>query len=298
MKPTVIPLPGNAAIAHSLAEILDANVGACEIRRFPDGESYVRLDTAVEAHHVILVCSLDRPDEKFLSLTFAAKTARDLGATSIGLVCPYLAYMRQDACFHPGEAISAKYFGAALGQYIDWLVTVDPHLHRLNSLNDIFAIPTTAVHAAPLMSEWIRAHVRNPILIGPDSESEQWVASVAAGAGAPYAVLQKSRRGDRDVSISTLGAKVDVERVPVLVDDIISTAGTMIEAIHHLRDVCSKPPICVGVHAVFAENAYAALRAAGASQVVTCNAIAHDSNAIDLSSPIADAVGKFLSQMS
>ena len=295
MKPTVIPLPGNAAVARSLAGTLDADVGACEIRRFPDGESYVRLDTAVEARHVVLVCSLDRPDEKFLSLAFAAKTARDLGATSVGLVCPYLAYMRQDARFRPGEAISAKYFGASLDRCVDWLVTVDPHLHRLNSLSDVFTIPTTVVHAAPLLSEWIRAHVRNPILIGPDSESEQWVASVAAGTGAPYAVLQKSRRGDRDVSISMAGAEVGAEQTPVLVDDIISTAGTMIEAIHHLRDVRSKPPVCVGVHAVFAENAYAALRAAGASQIVTCNTIAHASNAIDLSPPIADAVGKFLS---
>jgi len=294
VTPIVLSLPGSEAIGRSLASALQTDVGACEIRRFPDGESYVRIDVPVAGRPVVLVCTLVRPDEKFMPLAFLAETARELGAERIGLICPYLPYMRQDIRFHPGEAISARLFAELLGRHVDWLVTVDPHLHRLRSLTDIFAIPTAAVRAAPVLSDWILANVPDPIVIGPDSESEQWVASVAEKVGAPFAVLRKSRRGDRDVAIA-LDARIDFQRTPVLVDDIISTAGTMIEAVRRLRAAGAKPPVCLGVHAVFADGAETALMAAGAAKVVTCNTIAHGSNAIDLTSLIADAARTLLS---
>ena len=139
----------------------------------------------------MLVCTLDRPDDKFLPLVFAAAAARDLGAHGSALSAPYLAYMRQDRRFQPGEAVTSTYFAKLLSSQIDWLVTVDPHLHRRGSLAEIYSIPTQVMHAAPLISDWIRSEVKMPLLIGPDSESEQWVAAVARDAGAPHVVLQK-----------------------------------------------------------------------------------------------------------
>jgi ribose-phosphate pyrophosphokinase len=294
MTPIVLPLPGNDMLGQSLAKQIRAEVGRSEIRPFPDGESYVRIDMPVLNRAVVIVCTLDRPNAKFIPLSFMVATARDLGASQVGLVCPYLPYMRQDKRFHPGEALSSTYFAAMIGERLDWLVTVDPHLHRRSSLGEIFSIPTSAVHAAPLLSSWIRENVADAILIGPDSESEQWVASVAAGADVPYTVLQKTRRGDHDVKVSIpdLGNKSD--RNPVLVDDIISTGRTMIEAIRRLKTAGHKPPVCVGVHAIFAEDAYADLRAAGAREIVTCNTVPHESNAIDISAIAAEAVRSFL----
>lgn len=92
-------------MARSLATALNCDFGALLKRRFPDGESYVRSETPVLDKRVILVCTLDRPDQKFLPLIFAAGAARDLGAAEIGLVAPYLSYMRQDRRFQPGEAV-------------------------------------------------------------------------------------------------------------------------------------------------------------------------------------------------
>ncbi len=137
-----------------------------------------------------------------LSLLFAAATARELGAVQIGLVAPYLAYMRQDRRFVPGEAVTSREIAQLLSEAFDWLVTIDLHLHRYNSLNEIHRIPTCVVHAASLISEWIKANLTNALIIGPDSESEQWVSTVAKDAGAPYTVLEEVRRGDRDVEIS------------------------------------------------------------------------------------------------
>lgn len=296
MKPVVFSLPGNEGIARTLATELGAELGAREVRRFPDGDSYVRLDTPVAGTTVIFACTLDHPDAKFLPLFLMASTARDLGATRVGLVCPYLAYMRQDKRFHSGEAISSVYFANLLSESVDWIITVDPHLHRHHSLEEIFSIPTIAVHVAPLLASWIRENVPNPVLIGPDGESEQWVASVASGARAPYVVLDKVRKGDRDVVISVPHLGQNSGRTPVLVDDIVSTGRTMIETIGCLANADFPPPICLGVHAIFAGDAYAALLAAGVAKIVTCNTIKHESNSIDVAAPIVEAARQLLAR--
>jgi ribose-phosphate pyrophosphokinase len=294
MKPLILPLPGNIDRAGSLAGRLDAEVGKMTVRRFPDGESYLRIDTPVDGRAVVLYCSLDRPDDKILPLIFLAAAAKDLGAARVGLIAPYLAYMRQDRRFQPGEAISSVYFSRLLSGYVDWLVTVDPHLHRRRSLNEIYSIPTRVVHAAPLISGWIRANIKSPVLIGPDAESVQWVSEVANGADAPCLVLDKIRRGDREVDVSVPEVERWRKHTPVLVDDIISTGRTMIETIGHLRHVGLPPPVCIGIHAIFADPAYDDLRKAGAARVATCNTVPHPSNAIDVTDLLAEGVREML----
>lgn len=292
MNAIMFALPGNEEMAEALSGLLGIELGKTEIRRFPDGETYLRIDSAVRDRTAILLCSLDRPDEKFLQLRFLAATARDLGAQAVGLVCPYLAYMRQDRRFHPGEALSSAYFARYLSDSLDWLVTVDPHLHRRHSLGEIFSVPAAVVHAAPQISAWVRENVPAPILIGPDSESEQWVAEVAADAKAPYVVLEKVRRGDRAVEVS-LPVHADYPgRTPVLLDDIISTARTMIEATLRLKQAHLPPPICIGVHAIFAGDAFAELKRAGVQKIVTCNTISHPSNGINVTALVAEAISK------
>jgi len=290
MRPLLVALPGNEHLAQALAQEIGADVGDITTRRFPDGEFYLRYDTAVAGRSVALLCTLDRPDDKFLPLLFAAATARDLQAARVGLIAPYLAYMRQDRRFQPGEAITSNYFGRTLSAGIDWLVTVDPHLHRHTSLAEIYSIPTRVAHAAPLISAWIRRHVEKPLLVGPDSESEQWVAAVARDAGAPHLVLQKTRRGDREVEVSVPEVARWRDRTPVLVDDIVSTARTMIETIGHLQRAGMQQPVCVAVHGIFADNAYHDLLRAGAARVVTSNTVPHPSNQIDVCALIASHV--------
>lgn len=290
MTPIVLALPENEALAASLSIEIGGERGAAEIRRFPDGESYVRLDSPVAGQEIVLVCTLDRPDAKLLPLLFLARLAKELGAARVGLVAPYLSYMRQDRRFKAGEAVTSVYFAEIISRSVDWLVTVDPHLHRRSSLKEIYAIPARALGAAPLVSSWIRDRVKNPLLVGPDEESGQWVAAVAIAAGAPYIVLKKERHGDRDVKVSV----PEVERwrghTPVLVDDIISTGRTMIETAHHLRAAGMTAPVCVGIHGVFAANALAEMRTAGIGEIVTCNTIPHESNRIDVAPLLAPAV--------
>jgi ribose-phosphate pyrophosphokinase len=288
MSPLVIvPLPGNEPMATRLAKSLAGDVRQPEMRSFPDGETYFRLDGDLHGRAVALVCTLDRPDSKFLPLLFAAGTVSDLGAASVGLVAPYLAYMRQDRRFHRGEALSAQLFASLLSPHVDWLVTVDPHLHRVHALDEIYSVPARVHHASGVIAHWIAREVENPVLVGPDGESVQWVREVARTTGAPVVVLKKSRHGDRNVTVSTMDMAPWKDHTPVLVDDIVSTGQTMIETLAHLREAAMKPAVCIGVHGIFAPGAYDRLRAAGPARIVTTNTVFHETNAIDISPILA-----------
>jgi len=289
MNTVVFGFPGQEALAARLAVAPATIQGDLMVRHFPDGESYVRFDTPFAGCRVILVCGLDHPDERAMALMFAGATARELGATQVGIVAPYLGYMRQDARFQPGEAITSRHFARLLSQHADWLVTVDPHLHRYNALDEIYALRSAVVPAAPVIAAWIAENVARPLLVGPDQESEQWVAEVARLAAAPHVVMTKTRHGDRDVDIALSDFSAWRDRTPVLVDDIISTARTMAAAAGRLMEAGLQKPVCIGVHALFAPDALALL-ATVAARVVTCNTIAHSTNAIDLAPAIVEAV--------
>jgi ribose-phosphate pyrophosphokinase len=289
----IIPLPGNGDFARGLAAVLKLPTGAIETRAFPDGETYLRFREELQGRKLALVSTLDRPDPKFLPLAFAAAAARELGAASVGLVAPYLAYMRQDRRFRPGEAVTSATFAKLLSTAFDWIVTVDPHLHRYPSLAEIYTVPARAIHAAPIIAEWIQTHVARPMIIGPDAESEQWVSDVATRANAPYRVLRKERRGDRDVTI-TLPPLSDLgDRRPVLVDDIASSGATMIEASRQLAGEGAQPPLCVVVHALFSAESDRVLAELG-TEVASTNTVPHETNAIDMVGITARSMEEFL----
>jgi ribose-phosphate pyrophosphokinase len=282
----LIPLPGSEEHARRLGARLDYPVVIPELRQFPDGEHYVRIAGDVPDDAAIVG---NASGDNFLRIAFLAGAARDLGAKRVGLIAPYLAYMRQDIRFKPGEAVTAKYFARLVSSTVDWLVTVDPHLHRLDSLAGVYTIPTTIARAAPAIAQWVAAEVSDPVLVGPDAESVQWVSAVAAHCGAPFMILEKTRRGDRDVSISEPDRPWN-GHTPVVIDDIVSTGRTMIEATRRLRAAGSAPPMCVAIHAVFADSLHDALLDAGARGIVTCDTIGHATNKICVTDPLALAV--------
>ncbi|MEQ1519624.1 MAG: ribose-phosphate pyrophosphokinase-like domain-containing protein, partial [Usitatibacteraceae bacterium] len=243
------------------------------LHRFPDGETSLRTTENVSGKHVAIACTLDHPDEKLAPLLFATDLLRDMGAASVGLVAPYLAYMRQDIRFNPGESVTARYFARLISASFDWLVTVDPAI-----------------------GEWVRKHVKDAGLVGPDAESSQWVSEVAKRAGVPYRVLEKTRNGDHSVVVSPLDTPWVKERSPIIVDDIASTAGTLIAAAGAITAAGGTQPVCIIVHALFAGDAYALLKNAGVSRVVSCDTVLHESNAISLQADLAEAVDGLMSR--
>lgn len=286
MKPIIFALPGNELLAKKISDGINGESGNFIQRQFPDGETYIRILSKVENCEIIIVCTLNEPDSKLLALIFFCKLLKDLKAKSICLVAPYLSYMRQDKQFNSGEAVTSKYFANILSETVNSIITIDPHLHRRSSMNEIYSIPCSVLHASELISNWIKIKIPNALLVGPDSESEQWVSEVAKNAEVPFIILEKIRHGDTNVEVSIPHIEKYKYHTPVLVDDIISTARTMIVTVQHLYNAGMKAPICIGVHAVFANDAYNDLIKSRIMEVITCNTIPHESNKIDISEMI------------
>lgn len=286
----LIALPGAEACAGRLAAELRLPCCRLDSRRFPDGETYLRVLDPVAGCDVWVVAQLREPDPQLPGLLFLADALRELGAARVGLVAPYLPYMRQDMRFRAGEAVTSRSLANWIDARFDGLVTVDPHLHRIATLDAIYRLRSVVVPSAPAIAAWLREHVAQPHLVGPDEESRQWVAEVARLARCDFTVLRKDRRGDLDVEVSVPPSPDWQGRTPVLVDDIISSAHTMAGVVRQLRAAGLAAPLCIGVHAVFAAGAQALLEQAGAARVVTCNTLEHASNGIDLTAVLAEGV--------
>lgn len=285
----ILAYPGDEALARAIAAAReDAMYLSMELRRFPDGESYVKLPQRLDGANVTIVCSLYKPDERFLPLAMIASTARDLGAARLDLVAPYLSYMRQDERFSPGEGVTSIYMARFISALFDGLVTMDPHLHRHSSLETIYTIPTACLSSAPALARWLEQRAQELLIVGPDEESQQWASALAAHLAAPWIVLTKTRHGDRDVSIDARALPCSPDATVVIVDDIISTGRTMAQTVTHVLDAGMKAPLCVGVHAVFADDACALLNEAGAALVATCNTIPHPTNQIDVTPELVE----------
>jgi len=265
-------------------------VGRLETRRFPDGETYLRFADGLEGQSVVIACTLDRPDAKIAGLLFAADAARELGVKRVGLAAPYLCYMRQDNRFRPGEAVTSRSFAALISQHFDWLVTIDPHLHRYRALDEIYSIPALALHAGPVIADWIIQNVTKPYLIGPDRESSQWIEAVAAACSAPWTVLTKTRMGDMSVSETPLSAPL-AGRTPVLLDDIVSSGATILEALRQLP-ADAEPSVAVAIHALCSNDVRRGLTAKG-TRLVTTNSVPNPAAGIDVVPLLANGVRQF-----
>jgi ribose-phosphate pyrophosphokinase len=279
-------------LAAALAGALGVPLMFIERHRFPDGELKLRLPTTLPPN-VVLLRSLHQPNEKLVELLISAPAARALGAQRLVLVCPYLAYMRQDIAFMPGEAVSQRHIAGLLAKHFDALITVDPHLHRIASLDEVMpACQAVALSAAGLIGAWVAQHLSHPLFLGPDEESGQWVR-VAAQACTPVADhgwCVKQRHGDFDVQV-TLPTYPDCRgRAVVLLDDLASTGRTLVAAAR-LAHAAGAASVDVAVtHALFVGDALAALHAAGVGRVWSTDCVPHASNAISVVPLLAQAL--------
>lgn len=288
MSAAVYSFPEDAEPAGRLAEALARPWRAIALHRFPDGESLPTVEAAAKT--AILYCALNDPDAKLMPLLLAADALRRAGAQRLVLVAPYMPYLRQDMVFAPGQPLSRDVMGALLGPAFDRIVTVEPHLHRTSELSPVFAGRTvTVLSAAGLLADAI-GPAGDPLIIGPDAESEPWAAGVASHLGADHLVFDKQRFGDRAVGLTLRpGSAIGGRRV-ALVDDICSSGGTLVEAIKAVVARGASAVEVAVVHALFDAEAQARLVAAGAQRVVSTDSCRHPTNAIHLAGLIAGAL--------
>lgn len=288
-KPVLLYFADEQESAARIALAGHLNLEKIESHRFPDGEIKLRLPESLPAQ-VVILRTLNNPNEKLIELLLAAQTARDLGARNLTLVAPYLSYMRQDVAFHPGEAISQRIVGRFLASLFDALITVDPHLHRVTTLQEAVPVANAIVlSGAPLLADLIAAQRQNPLLLGPDEESAQWVAQAAARHGFDHAVCRKVRHGDRAVKV-TLPDVALFGRQVVLLDDVASTGHTVAQAARLLLANGAATVDVAVTHALFAGDALQVMQEAGIREVWSTDCIDHPSNAVSMATTIAAAL--------
>ena len=288
-KPVLLCFEDEQESGARIAQAGHLDLARIERHRFPDGETRLRLPPTLP-EHVIILRTLNDPNEKLIELLLAAHTARALGARHLTLVAPYLAYMRQDVAFHPGEAISQRIVGCFLADLFNAVITVDPHLHRVATLQEAVPVARAIVlSGASLLSDLIAARRQNPLLVGPDEESAQWVALAASRHGFDHTVCRKVRHGDRAVEVALPDVAVAGRQV-VLLDDVASTGHTVAQATRLLLAAGAASVDVAVTHALFAGNAMQLILDAGVGEVWSTDCINHSSNSVSMAAPIAEAL--------
>ncbi len=289
--------------AQQLAKGLSLPFKRVELHRFPDGETKVTLPKSLPKE-VIICRTLNQPNEKLIELIITAAAAKMQGVEHLTLVAPYLCYMRQDIAFHPGEAISQKIVGKLLSEYFDRVITVDPHLHRIQHLNE--AIPNTqtiTLHASDAMAAFLKQHFSDPVLIGPDEESAQWVKSIAKVHYWQYVIANKQRFGDNKVEVNLAANTTALEqnsrvvehnpplslknRDVIIVDDIASTGKTLEETALQIRQQDPASISVIITHAFFLDDVITRLGKIGVDNIWSSDSVLHSSNAYSIVDTIA-----------
>ena len=279
-------------LAERLAAALAWPLQPLARHRFPDGETRLRLPPRLPAR-VALLRGLQQPNDKLTELWLAAAGARELGAAQLALASPYLAYMRQDIAFTPGEVVSQRHVGRLLALAFGAVVTIDPHLHRVRTMDEV--VPGrrgVALSAAPLLGQWIAAQVPGALLVAPDEEAEQWVAAAAHAHGLRYLVARKQRLGDHEVRVSLPPADLQ-GRAVVLLDDVASTGRTLVDAASALRARGAASVDVAVTHGLFVGDAVARLHACGVRRVWSTDSVPHPSNCVSVAPLLAQALAEW-----
>ena len=297
MATQLVYFEDEAAPALRLAEAAGLAASVIQRHDFPDQELMLTLAPPLQdvvPQTLVVYRSLDRPNDKLVELMLVAGHARCLGVTRLVLMAPYLAYMRQDIAFHPGEIVSQPLIGAFLGELFDAVITVDPHLHRISRLEDVMPrVQSMTLSGAPRLADLIKGKRRNPILLGPDAESLQWVEVAADATGFDHGVCHKVRHGDRRVDIALPDLDLRGREV-VLMDDIASSGHTLARAAEAVLAAGADSVDVAVTHALFVGDALEVIRRAGVNEVWSTDCIAHSSNAVTMASTLGRALTEVL----
>jgi len=298
LKPLVIGGSNGEHLAIELSQLMGLELVSVEIKKFPDGETYVRIFGDVSGRDVVYINSLQRsPNESLIETLLTLDALRDLGAARLIAVIPYMSYARQDSRFNPGEAISVQTIAKLFkSMRLDHLVTVDMHLHRITDPSSLFGANFHNITGVRELAKYIKRNysVENTVVIGPDEEAEQWAKIMAEDLGGlEYGVLKKTRLTAEKVAVVAEGLNVQGKNV-IIVDDIISTGGTIVEAVNTLRNLGAREIYVTTVHPLLIGNAYAKLLRLNLRDLVGTNSVLSPISKVSIAPAIGEKIMEIL----
>lgn len=269
-------------VGKELAGILGADFVPVERKVFPDGEVYVRVEGALRDEHVVVV-NTTFPTTSLVELLFLEEAAHDAGAREISVVVPYYSYSRQDRVFQEGEIVSAKAVAQLVELKADRFVTVDPHKEHILGF---FGIEAHGVSAVPLLAKHLETKGVDTVL-APDKGALDRAQFAAKCLGAEFDYMEKTRLSGTDVVMKA--KRLDVKgKTVAIVDDIISTGGTIAMAAAELKRQGAKRVIAACTHGLFLNNALDRLAGAGCDEVVCTDSIETPVSSVGCAEVIAD----------
>lgn len=274
-----------ANIAREMGDVLCP----LESRKFPDGERYIRIKGDV-SDGVVVVQSTGYPqDENLMELFLILKTISNMGITNIRTVIPYFGYGRQEKRFNPGEAVSAEVV-CDLIQYAGASEVYSINLHE-KSICNLFNVPANNLSAMPTIANYIADNIDEPVIVAPDKGALGFAQEIANILNCESDYLEKIRISPEKVETKPKNLDVD-GRDAVIIDDIISTGGTIVNACGILREHGARKILVGCVHPVLVEDALLKIFAAGADDVVGTDTLKSEVSSVSVASLVADALKK------
>ena len=263
----VIGGTASKTVAEELAKKINAKMTDVTIKRFPDNELYVRILDDVKDEHVIIV-QTTYPDSNIIELFLLQDALEEAKAGKITVVIPYYGYARQDTKFKEGEPISAKAIANLISLNADKVITVDPHKEHILDFFSTSAISCTAV--PELANYFIDKKI--DMVLAPDKGALQRAKKASEIIQCEFDYMEKTRIDGETVEIKpkTLDAK---NKNAVIVDDIISTGGTMAKSIKELKKNGAKKVYVACTHGLFAGDAIKKLTSAGCDEIISTDTI-------------------------
>ncbi len=263
----------NPRLAETIAAGLRVPLGRCGIERFPDGELHVEVQESVRGHDVYLLQPTSPPVEThLLELLLLADACRRAGAARVTAVVPYFGYARQDRRAHGREAVAARLVADLIATSgVARVVAVDLHSAGLEG---VFSIPLENLSAVPLLAQaarpWLPA---DGVLVAPDLGAAKLADRYARLLCLPVAIVHKTRLSGTEVTVSAITGDVR-NRTPIIVDDMISTGGTVVAALDAVRAAGAQPQaVVVASHGLLVAPAVERLQAAPVQQIIVTDSV-------------------------
>ena len=298
MNPIFFTFPGSetfcAPLFAQLNSILLCDSGELQIHDSVSDECNPRFITSVAGRDVILGITLNDPDSKIITAYLSACVARELGAKSVGFFIPYLPYSKIRGQCKDYEGDTARHFASLMSGCCDWILTIKPHLQQHHAMSELYRSKTRIVDVVPEISGWIASNVTRPIILALNTECAKWIAQIAEAADCSHTVLNTTYYDDGNVEVLIPDSSFWIGMTPVLIEDVVSSAQTMIAAVRQIELAGMAPPVCIAVHPLFTDEAYKILQASKVDRIVSCNSINHTTNKIDLCRPFAQAIAEIM----
>jgi len=280
----IIPGISTQVLAARIAAKLGCKASSCEFKRFPDGELYTRIADDIKNEEVTIVQSI-RTDSDLICLLQLIDAVEEAVKTKV--VIPYLGYARQDKKFKPGEAISVRAIARSISAagVVDKIYVVNVHN---KAVLKHFDVDTTELDASTLIGDYVaKKEIAHPVIIGPDEGATELAKAVAVPYGFDYDVLSKKRISSEEVEIKPKELSVEGKNV-VIVDDIISTGGTISEAASMLKAQRTNDIYVACIHGVFVQNAVSRMLNAGVKEIIATDTIESEFSKISVAKMVAE----------